>query len=207
MTQSVNLDWQGYVPSTYQHTDFNPASRVVDIGCGQGIQLRELARRGCRAVGVEVSATQAARISTGGMPVLVARGESLPFRDGAFDAAVSKGVLMFTEEDDAIREIARLVRVGGEVDLMVNGIGYYLRYLVCGPSLKLRFYGLRTLLNTWVLVGAGRRLPGFLGDTAYDSKRRILRLCLSRGLAIVRHAKSPTFLGLPVFVYLRLQRV
>ena len=206
--QSAILDWQGYVPSTYQHTDFNPASRVVDIGCGQGIQLRELHRRGCRAVGVEVSATQAvARITADGIPVLVARGESLPFRDAAFDAVVSKGVLMFTREDDAIREIARLVRVGGEVDLMVNGFGYYLRYLLCGPSLKLRFYGLRTLLNTWLLVGAGRRLPGFLGDTAYDSKRRMLRLCLSHGLAIVRHTKSPTFLGLPVFVYLRLQRV
>ncbi len=32
-----------------------PSDRVVDVGCGNGLYLAELARRGCRALGVDLS--------------------------------------------------------------------------------------------------------------------------------------------------------
>jgi ubiquinone/menaquinone biosynthesis C-methylase UbiE len=201
------FDWQRYVPAGYDHTSFEPGSRVLDVGCGDGVQVRELARRGCRPVGLEVALAPAARALGHGHPILVARGEALPFGRGAFDAAVSKGVLMFTDEERALSEIARIVRAGGGVDLMVNGSGYYLRYALCARSLRHRFYGLRTLLNTWLWQSAGVRLPGFLGDTVYGTRARLLEMCGRHGLAMVRHTASPTFLGLPVFVYLKLQRV
>lgn len=199
------MTWSSYVLPTYQHTDFEPGSIVLDVGCGEGVQMQELVERGCRAVGVEVSLSQASKVRCDA-PVVVARGEALPFAEQAFDGVVSKGVLMLTDEERVIREIARVTRVGGVIDLTVNAAGYYLRYALCSRDVRERVYGLRTLLNTWFKGLTGRSFPGFLGDTVYDSLPRLERLCARHGLQIVRHRGSPTFLGLSVFIYLRLKR-
>ncbi|KXP10026.1 hypothetical protein AXK57_12750 [Tsukamurella pulmonis] len=104
-----------------------PGSTVLDIGCGTGDELRELARSvapGGSAVGFDVNPPMAdvARQRLGGLAgVSVAVGEAsaLPVGDGAVDAVVCERVLQHLGYDpaDAVRECARVVRDGGIVAL------------------------------------------------------------------------------------------
>ena len=94
-----------------------------------------------------------------------------------------------------------MLKPGASAHLCYHGVGYYLRYLLCASSLKLRFYGLRTLVNTWFYIVTERRVPGFLGDTLFQSRRRLARYYRQSGLSLQKESPSPSFLGCPVFIY------
>jgi SAM-dependent methyltransferase len=65
---------------------------VLDIGCGGGALVRELACRGARAIGLEVSQQQLgpalARDPDGRARYLVGRAQALPLPDASVDVAV-----------------------------------------------------------------------------------------------------------------------
>jgi len=157
------------------------------------------------AFGVEVNVPQAEKGSRTGLDVVVAPGEALPFRTDSFDGVISKVVIPYTDERKSVAELVRVAKKKGEVRVSYHGSGYYLRYLFVGPGLSRRIYACRTLLNIWVYAVFGRRLPGFVGDTLYQSKRRLNRYYQS--LEVQCHtASSLTFLGSLVLIYQRLER-
>jgi SAM-dependent methyltransferase len=89
--------------------------RFLDSGCGTGVNLSHLGRRG-RAVGVDLS-EEAIRFCRG-RGVTAVRGSvvALPFRGGAFDSATSFDVLYHrwvTDDGAALRELARVLKPGG----------------------------------------------------------------------------------------------
>ncbi len=100
-----------------------PAGReVVDIGCGGGRLVRELAGLGARVVGVEISEQQlaAALAHDGGTSAryVVGRGEDLPLEDGSVDVAVFMRTLHHVpaaEQTAALREAGRVLRPDGVV--------------------------------------------------------------------------------------------
>ena len=94
--------------------------RAVDVGCGPGALTAELVRR----VGADhVAAADpsepfvaAARERFPGVDVQLAPAESLPFEDGAFDAALAQLVVHFmTDPVAGVGEMARVTRSGGTV--------------------------------------------------------------------------------------------
>jgi SAM-dependent methyltransferase len=95
--------------------------RLLDVACGQGRVSRELARRGARVTGVDLStelvdrARDAERSQPLGVDYLVANAAGpLPFAPCWFDAAVCNFAL--TDIDDlpgTLDNIARLLRPGG----------------------------------------------------------------------------------------------
>jgi SAM-dependent methyltransferase len=92
--------------------------RALDAGCGTGRNLVDLASGG-PAVGVDVSlrALGFAR-RRAAAPLVCASVEALPFRDGAFSAALSRDVLYMVPDDArAAREIARVLAPGGTLAL------------------------------------------------------------------------------------------
>jgi SAM-dependent methyltransferase len=101
----------------------SPAGKdVVDIGCGGGGLVRELARLGARPIGVEISeqqlATAVARDGESGARYLIGRGEDLPLEDASVDAAIFMRTLHHVpaaEQPAALREARRVVRPGGVV--------------------------------------------------------------------------------------------
>lgn len=189
------VDSYAYVLS--QTFDFPASAVVLDLGCGIGKQLVEAP--GKLKVGVEPDVASARQAHDRGFPVIRAYAEHLPFPTDTFDGLICKGVLAFTLEDQAMAEINRVVKQNSKCYLAFNGSGYYLRYLLLG-SWKDRIYGLRALVNTWWWVITHRRLPGFIGDTVYQSERRLRRYFRTNGMRVVSQ-RQKSFLGFPVFIY------
>ena len=200
-------EWPGYVlpDAAFDFADFPPGARVLDIGFGEGEQMHGLRARGCRAVGVEFDPALAGRGRADGLSVVRASGDALPFASATFDGIVCKVVIPYTDEARAVAEIARVLRPGGTARVSFHGLGYKLRYLLAQPDWRRRVYGARVIANTAWYALTGRRLPGFWGDTLYQSERRLERYYARAGLEVVP-TRSRRFLGAPVFIYHTLRK-
>jgi SAM-dependent methyltransferase len=99
------------------------ASRVVDVGTGEGQVARLAVKLGAEVTGVDPTRAQlAVAAERGGGPRYVrAAAESLPFADASFDAAVA--CLVFEHVPDhelPIAEIARVLEPGGRFVFLLN---------------------------------------------------------------------------------------
>jgi len=98
--------------------------RVLDVACGNGNAALAAAHRFCRVTGVDYVPTlldrardraTAERVS---VSFVKADAEALPFTDGAFDAVLSTfGVMFAPDQEQAARELVRVVRPGGTIAL------------------------------------------------------------------------------------------
>jgi SAM-dependent methyltransferase len=89
------------------------AGRVVDIGCGPGIDVVALGRE---CVGVDASATMLEAAARRGADVCRADAHALPFRDGAFQAARADRVFQhLADPTRALHEAVRVVAHGGRL--------------------------------------------------------------------------------------------
>lgn len=85
-------------------------ARVLDVGCGTGWLGRTLVDHGWRVSGVDLSQRMLARAHQR-FPVVCGDAARLPFRDGAFDAAVVSAVLDFVPDPALVlREARRVAR-------------------------------------------------------------------------------------------------
>ena len=94
--------------------------RVLEVGCGAGVDLVRFARGDAEVTGVDIAgaAIDLARrnFELRRMPgtLLVADGEALPFRDASFDLVYAHGVVQYTANDSAlVSECRRVVAPQG----------------------------------------------------------------------------------------------
>lgn len=179
--------------------------RVLDVGCGSGREMIRVRERGCRPFGIDIAPTCVEQCRSLALPVVQAGAERLPFADAVFDGAVCQVVIPLTDERCTLAEIARVLRPGGILYLSCHGSGYYLEQALLSPF-RIWLYALRALVNTWFFVATGRRLPGFLGDTAYQSRRRLGKYFGDFGLRLVEELPPQRFLGRPVFFSFTLEK-
>lgn len=102
--------------------DFNgyAGKRVLEVGCGAGVDLVRFARGGAIVTGVDV-AESAIALATKNFAqqglhgrFVVADGEHLPLPDGAFDFVYAHGVIQYTACDrDMVAEVRRVLAPGG----------------------------------------------------------------------------------------------
>ena len=125
---------QPFIHSFAQFTRYRD-KRVLEVGFGAGTDFIQWLRAGAIASGIDLTeealANLTRRIEVYGLPkperIQVADAENLPFEPGTFDLGYSWGVLHRTPDTEkAIRELARVVRPGGEVKIML-----YNRHSLC----------------------------------------------------------------------------
>lgn len=93
--------------------------RVLDVGCGAGVDLARFARGGARATGVDIAAA-AVRLAASNFAqqrlagaFVEADGERLPFSDASFDVVYAHGVVQYTADGVALVQECRRVLVPG----------------------------------------------------------------------------------------------
>jgi ubiquinone/menaquinone biosynthesis C-methylase UbiE len=99
------------------------ATAVLEVGCGTGHWLRQLAKRGLRLAGLDPSAGMLARAKTQAVDALIVRGtaERLPWLDATFERVFCVNALHhFPDKTGFIAEAARVLQPGGE--LMTIGL-------------------------------------------------------------------------------------
>jgi ubiquinone/menaquinone biosynthesis C-methylase UbiE len=194
-------EWAEYITTDYVFACFGPGQRVLDIGFGTGEQMRRLTTAGCEAIGIEYDRDLAARGAANGLRVCRSAAERLPFPSASLDGVICKVVIPYTDESIAVGEIARVLKPGAQARISYHGLGYSLRYLFTDRNWKRRVYALRVIVNTLVYRLTGRRLPGFWGDTLYQSSPALHRYYERAGLEVIEEPPSARFAGAPVFIY------
>ena len=129
-----------FTKGTAQEVDFlvgvlglEPGMRVLDVGCGPGRHTNELARRGVDALGVDISErfVELAR-EQGEARFERMDARQLPF-DREFDAVISLcqggfGLLRGTEDDEAMRNMARALKPGGRAAVSAFSSYFSVKY-------------------------------------------------------------------------------
>ena len=92
--------------------------RLLDVGCGGGLLLRDALDAGASVTGVDHSEEMVAlaRERAPGAEVVVGSADALPFADGAFTAVSMSVVFLFLPDPvAALRECGRVLGPGGRV--------------------------------------------------------------------------------------------
>jgi len=152
--------------------------RVLEVGCGSGVVLRDLAPRvGPRGVvvGVDVSRTilqTARRLCRADKRITLrhAHGGRLPFAAARFDTTLALTVILHVAEPLAVvREMARVTRPGGRVGLQDQDFGML---GVTHPDRDTTDRILRGVAHhLYEEPYSGRRLPGLLREAGLEHVR------------------------------------
>jgi ubiquinone biosynthesis O-methyltransferase len=125
---------------------------VLDVGCGDGVLASALARRGAQVTGLDIDpqmlavAERRARSESIELQLVEGRVEALPFPSETFDRVVAVAVLCFVRDtDQAMSEIARILRPGGRV--VIGELGRW---------------------NSWAAL---RRVKGWFGAATWKAVR------------------------------------
>lgn len=98
---------------------FHTSDRILDLGCGDGLDIYTLRGQGyIHVTGVDISQKllSAAKKRNPGMRLVRASADSLPFKDGAFDAVLADSMLYhIVGNKKALKEIRRVLEPGGRL--------------------------------------------------------------------------------------------
>ncbi len=169
-------------------------ARILEVGCGRGITLLELARCGARVVGLDYSAEAIAvcrrfeeRMELSGGSVFV-RGDAkqLPFAEESFDFVYSIGLIEHFEDPGLLlAEQYRVLRPGGTLFVQVPQ-----KYSVYTLIKKLLIRMGRWPYGGWETQFSERELSDLAVKAGFEPQ-----LCYGYGsftLAAVRHLVAPT---------------
>lgn len=120
------FDKLNYLPKLVDFENGFKGKKILEIGCGVGIDLARFAAGGAKVTGIDLSETAidlarknfAARNLTGNF--LLMNGEDLDFPPDSFDVVYVHGVLQYTSNPQQMaKEMYRILKPGGQAISMV----------------------------------------------------------------------------------------
>ncbi len=106
--------------------DARPGDRILDVGCGRGIEVLKMSEAGALVVGIDPSAfmldraRELARNNGHNTSLIRAIGESIPIVPHSVDKILCKGALdHFADPEKAIQQMTRVVKPGGSVIIAI----------------------------------------------------------------------------------------
>jgi ubiquinone/menaquinone biosynthesis C-methylase UbiE len=185
-----------YAPWMSDALDYRGAAglAVLDVGCGQGIDVARYAMAGATSTGIDLTPrhVELARDHLAAMglnaDIVPGDAETLPFPDASFDRVSSNGVLHHTPDlPAALAEIRRVLRPGGEARIIVynrSSLHYWLQQVVWQGIVERQLFEERSMegvLSRGVEVSSIGARP----LVRVYSPRQMRRLLTSAGFASV----------------------
>ena len=164
--------WGRYI----ERVDFRDKT-VLDVGCGTGTTLRrclDLGAKRCIGVDVNSASLDLGRILLAGEPRVAMRmgdGRTLAFENDVFDVVVCRVALNLMRADEMLSEMARVLRPGGVMFLVVHHAWYYFSMILTGKPKRMR-YGAIILACDVARQILGRPT----GGETFLTRRRLKRL-------------------------------
>jgi demethylmenaquinone methyltransferase / 2-methoxy-6-polyprenyl-1,4-benzoquinol methylase len=121
MNRAMTLGLDGRWRRLAAEAVVRPGDRVLDAACGTGDLALAAQRRGGAVTGLDFSVRMLERARRKSETVAWVEGDvlSLPFEDGAFDAAtIGFGIRNVADLEQGLRELARVLRPGGRVAVL-----------------------------------------------------------------------------------------
>lgn len=103
---------------------------ILDVGCGPGVIMEEVAKRGHKVRGLDISEHMVAEANKrmrayfpNDLPCMKGDIENLPFPDASMDIVLCLGVLPYVRDDNvALREIRRVLKKDGFAILVMSNL-------------------------------------------------------------------------------------
>lgn len=178
-----------------------PAGEFLEAGCGPASNALNLALRGARVTGVDLSANALtaarAEFERRGLEARFTHGDvrDLPFDEGTFDFAYAGGVVEhFRELGRALTELVRVLRPGGRLLITVPALTLSYPYLFLRgnvPALPIA-ERIAVAIHFGVLRG---KLAAFGYERSFP-RRRLQRELEAAGLGGVEVGRFDTYLPL-----------
>ncbi len=160
--------------------------RVLDVGCGAGVDLARFARGGAVTTGVDLapSAIALARANFAQQGLAgewcIANGEELPFVDASFDFVFAHGVVQYTADPERlVGECHRVLRPDGEAVFQMYNRVSWLNALSRLTKVELEHEDAPVLVK--MSIGEFRRLLGTFRDVRIVPERFPVRSRLHGG--------------------------
>jgi ubiquinone/menaquinone biosynthesis C-methylase UbiE len=120
-----------YLPKIVNFNGYG-GKRILEIGCGAGIDLIRFAAGGAETTGIDLSSTaidlarQYFKYKNLKADLRVMDGESMEFKDASFDLVYAHGVLQYTADANRmVAEAYRVLKPGGEfIGMVYNRHGW-----------------------------------------------------------------------------------
>jgi ubiquinone/menaquinone biosynthesis C-methylase UbiE len=124
-----------YLPRIVHFSQYS-GKKVLEIGCGVGLDLLRFAKGGAIVTGIDLAETSIDlakknfRINNVEGELKVMNGEELDYPENSFDVVYAHGVIQYTTDSQKmIDEINRVLKPGGEAIMMVYNSFSWLNFL------------------------------------------------------------------------------
>lgn len=107
--------WQPVIPTFKQHFGLTGHSTLLDVGCGKGFMMHDMAELipGITVKGIDISEYAIEHAIEDMKPhVQVANAKELPFEDNSFDVVISINTVHNLEKDECGHALQEIERVG-----------------------------------------------------------------------------------------------
>jgi SAM-dependent methyltransferase len=109
--------YRTYIETTREFLARHPRSLVLEVGCGEGVLLRN---SGFAPVRIDISMNRLLKARADGNPLLCADGMDLPFADASFDLVLLIALLEHVSQPERVMdETWRVLKSEGKVAILV----------------------------------------------------------------------------------------